>query len=260
MNNALSQLNLTVQERRVVFAIFGVLFLVLNWWWVWPHIGDWSRINRDLAEMRRKAETCNRAIQEDLNPTNGWQKQVAKLASQQGGSVLDNPVDPQNQLNRTIQAQERKTGVTVGSFNPGTVKTNEFFEEHSVTISVESQEPQLVNFLFNMGNDPAMIRVAKLDLKPVDANRYRLKGGITLTANYAKKSAAPATASAAVKPAPGAKPAGKPSAAPAAVQQTAKHPPTSPPTPGPNIKPSGGSKPLSPAKPGPGQKVTGKNL
>jgi len=109
------------------------------------------------------------------------------------------------------------------------VKTNEFFEEHSTTISIESQEPQLVNFLYNMGMDPAMIRVAKLDLKPADANRYRLKGGITLTANYAKK---PATVSvaAAVKPVPGAKPAAVAAPKPPAPAQAqpARHPPGRP--------------------------------
>jgi hypothetical protein len=70
-------------------------------------------------------------------------------------------------LKDTIRAQERKTGV-MSSIGPGSVKTNEFFEEHSTTITVQSQEPQLVNFLYNMGMDPAMIRVAKLDLQPFD--------------------------------------------------------------------------------------------
>jgi hypothetical protein len=252
VNNALSQLNLTVQERRVVFAIFAVVFLVLNWWWVWPHFGDWRRLNIELDDMRRKEEIYNRAIHDDLNPANGWQKQVAKLASQQGGTVMDNPVDPQNQLNRTIQAQERKTGVTVGSYSPGSVKTNEFFEEHSTVITVESLETQLVSFLYNMGNDPAMIRVAKLDLRPVDANRYRLKGGITLTANYAKKQTA-ASSSIAVKPAPGSKSAGAPA-------QPGQHPPGGPPAPEANKKPAIGSKPLPLPKFVPSQKAAGKNL
>jgi hypothetical protein len=51
-----------------------------------------------------------------------------------------------------------------------------------------------------MGNDPAMIRVGKLDLKPADQNRYRLRGGITLTANYAKQPAAAVTSSGPTKP------------------------------------------------------------
>src|SRR5208282_1928997 len=52
---------------------------------------------------------------------------------------------------------------------------------------VVNQQPQLINFLFNVGNDPAMIRVHELHLRTADANRYRLKGDAVLTANYAKQ-------------------------------------------------------------------------
>jgi hypothetical protein len=165
--------------------------------------------------------------------------------------------------------------VTVGSFSPGSVKTNAFFEEHSTTISFESQEPQLVSFLFGMGNDPAMIRVAKLNLQPADANRYRLRGNITLTANYAKREASvlapaankpnftskPATAAAANKPGPAPnKPGSAPNKGAAALDaaQAAKH--RSGMGPGgtaPNKQPPGGPKtnPLSRLVPQPGGKT-----
>ena len=159
MNNFLGQFNLTTQERRVVVVIILVVFFVVNLLLVWPHFKDWNRITKQLEDMRRTEDTYNRDIQLDLNATNGWRKEVDKLARQEGGSKIDNPVDPQNQLQQTIIQQERKTGVTVGSFSPGPVKTNAFFEEHSTAITFESQEPQLVSFLYNMGNDPAMIRV-----------------------------------------------------------------------------------------------------
>lgn len=229
MNNFLSQLNLTAQERRIVAVIFLVVVIVINFLFIWPHFGEWGSINRQLEDMRRTMEKYNSVIKQDLNPVNGWKVQVAKLARLEGGTLTEHPVDPQVQFQNTIRAQERKTGVYVENYNPGSVKTNEFFEEHSTTISIESQEPQLVNFLYNMGMDPAMIRVAKLDLKPADANRYRLKGGITLTANYAKK---PATVSvaAAVKPVPGAKPAAVAAPKPPAPAQAqpARHPPGRP--------------------------------
>jgi len=269
VNNFLSQLNLTTQERRIVVVIFLVVIVVLNLLFVWPRFGDWGRINKQLEDMRRTEETYNRDIQLDLNPTNGWRKEVEKMARLEGGSKIDTPVDPQNQLQQTIIQQERKTGVTVGSFSPGPVKTNAFFEEHSTAITFESQEPQLVSFLYNMGNDPAMIRVAKLDLKATEPNRYSLKGSITLTANYAKQPAAAVSASGAAKPNFGPKTAAVPSIKPAASPagaQAAKHPaggppaPGGPPVPGSRRHLPGGQKenPLSrlvpPAKPGLGQK------
>jgi hypothetical protein len=185
VNNFLDQLNLTPAERRIVVGIVLVVIVVLNLLFVWPHFGEWSKIRSDLQRMRGNIESYNREILLDTNPTNGLQKQLAKLVHQEGTGVLDNQI----QLQKTIATQARRTGVDVSSYNPGGQRpqTNEFFEEESIKITVDSQEPQLVNFLYNIGGDPAMIRVSELDLSPADQNRYRLRGQITLTANYTKK-------------------------------------------------------------------------
>src|ERR1700678_1710558 len=108
VNNFLGQFNLTTQERRVVVVIILVVFFVVNLLLVWPHFKDWNRITKQLEDMRRTEDTYNRDIQLDLNATNGWRKEVDKLARQEGGSKIDNPVDPQNQLQQTIIQQERK--------------------------------------------------------------------------------------------------------------------------------------------------------
>jgi Tfp pilus assembly protein PilO len=259
MNNFLGQLNLTAQERRIVVAIFLVVIVVLNLLFVWPHFGEWASINKQLAELRRTEENYNRTIQLDRDPTNGWKKMVDKLARQEGGNAIDSPVDPQNQLQQTIYQQEKKTGVTVASFNSGAVKTNAFFEEHSTTITFESQEQQLLSFLYDMGNDPAMIRVAKLSLQPTDANRYGLSGTITLTANYTKKDA-PASTAPATPPKPnfGPKPPSVAANKPAGSPQSVKHRPGGPPPPVPN-KPGPGSRanPLNKLAPPP-KNPTGK--
>jgi hypothetical protein len=260
VNDLLSQLNLTVQERRTVMVIFAVVIIVLNYLFVWPRFGEWGAINKQLEEMRRTMTTRNRLILQDANPTNGWRKLVAKYAQKEGGSVPDQPVDPQVQLQNVIMVQARKTGVNVESYSSGSVKTNdEFFEEHSTGITFESQEPPLISFLVNMGNDPAMIRVNKLHLKPADQNRYRLRGDITLTASYSRKAvAAPATAP---KPAvAGAKPAAskaKPAAAtakppPGPKQPGAPAPPAGPMPPrGRKVAPGPGSQPGAGRVPGP---------
>ena len=48
VNDFLGQLNLTVQERRIVMGIFAVVILVLNYLFVWPRFGEWGRINKQL--------------------------------------------------------------------------------------------------------------------------------------------------------------------------------------------------------------------
>jgi hypothetical protein len=94
-------------------------------------------------------------------------------------------------LQTTVARKAQEAGVSVQTYdpvNPVHLGTNaaQFFESESIRISVEAKEDSLVNFLYNIGNDPAMIRVREYDLHPVDANRYQLKGQITLTADYKK--------------------------------------------------------------------------
>ncbi len=232
MNNFLDQLNLTPQERRIVVAIGMVVIVVLNLVFLWPQFGGWWRITHQLQTMRGNIEKYNKEIALDTNPTNGLQKQLTKLVRQEGTAVMDF----QNQLQDTIHSQARKTGVNVGNYYPGVARpdTNGFFEEESIRISFDSQEPQLISFLYNVGGDPAMIRVSELELSTQDQNRYRLKGNITLIANYAKRATPPAAS--------GGKPAAKiPGTKPASGPGSAK--------PLPGAKP-GQPSPIRPAQPG----------
>jgi hypothetical protein len=272
VNDLLSQLNLTVQERRTVMGIFAVVIIVLNYLFVWPRFGEWGTLNKQLEEMRHTMTTHNRLILQDADPTNGWRKLVAKYAQKEGGNVSEQPVDPQVQLQNVIMLQARKTGVNVESYNSGSVKTNDaFFEEHSTAITFESQEPPLISFLVNMGNDPAMVRVGKLHLKPADQNRYRLRGDITLTASYSRKAvvaAAPATpakpaaskvkpAAATAKPPPGPKKPGAPAPPPGSTPPRGrKMPPGTGPQPGPGRTAPGtgpARKPVANSQLAPGQ-------
>jgi Tfp pilus assembly protein PilO len=208
VNSFLDQLNLTPQERRIVVAIGMVVIVVLNLLFVWPHFHEWRSISNQLQTMRKNIEIYNKQIALDTNPTNGLQKQLAQLVRQEGTGVMDKQV----QLQSTIMTQARKTGVNVVNYNPGSAqpKTNEFFEEESIKINVDSQEPQLISFLYDIGGDPAMIRVSELELSPQDQNRYRLRGAITLTANYAKRATTPEQTAAKPKGAPGTRPGSAP--------------------------------------------------
>ncbi len=204
LNNFMDQLNLTPQERRIVVGIGMVLIVVLNLLFVWPHFSEWGKIQKQLASMRSDIEKFNKQIALDTNPTNGLQKQLVKLVRQEGAGVGNEQV----QLQSTIMTQARKAGVNVGNYIPGAAgpQTNEFFERETIRITFDSQEPQLINFLYNIGNDPAMIRVSELDLGAQDQNRYRLKGAVTFIAKFAKR--APGAAKPAAPAPKGAKPGG----------------------------------------------------
>jgi Tfp pilus assembly protein PilO len=212
MSGFLDQLNLTPQERRIVVIIAVVVFVVLNLLLVWPHFKDLAQVRRQLDETRKTMRDWKEKILMDEDPsTNGYKVILHKLERQQGGGIVNQQV----QLQRTVSDQAIKTGVNVDEIRPvnsAHPDTNEFYAEQSVKISFECEEAQLVNFLFNVGNDPAMIRVRELGLKTADANRYRLKGDAILTANYARQTPKPAPKPAspagekpavAPKPAPG---------------------------------------------------------
>src|SRR5271170_4645757 len=186
MNGFLDQLNLTAQERRIVVIIAVVVFVVLNLLLVWPHFGDLARVRQQLDETRTTMQKWNTAIFKDVEPASGYKKQLTLLERQQGGGIVNEQV----QLQRTVSEQARRTGVMVDDTRPvnsAQPNTNEFYEEQSVKISFACQEDQLVNFLYNVGNDAAMIRVRELTLRAADANRYGLKGDAILSANYARQ-------------------------------------------------------------------------
>jgi hypothetical protein len=216
MTGFLDQLNLTPQERRIVVAIAVVVFVVLNLLLVWPHFSDLARVRKQLNDTRKTMMDWNKEISLDQE-TNGYKTQLHNLERQQGGGVVNQQV----QLQRTVSDQANKSGVTVNEIRPAVSAhpdTNEFYVEQSVKISFETQEPQLINVLFNVGNDPAMIRVHELHLRTADANRYRLKGDAVLTANYAKQTPAPAPKSSSPpgKTPPAKSPASAPKPVPAA--------------------------------------------
>jgi hypothetical protein len=204
MTSVLDQLNLTPQERRIVVVIAVVVFVVLNLLLVWPHFHDLARVRGQLAKTRQTMTDWNKEILLDVDPsTNGYKNKLKILQRQQGGGVVNQQV----QLQKSISDQAIKTGVNISDTRPATTshpETNAFYDEQAVKITFESQEEQLVNFLFNIGNDPAMIRVREINLKTADANRYRLRGDALLTANYAKQ--APATVPAGKQPAGAPKP------------------------------------------------------
>ena len=194
MTTFMDKLNLRPQERRLVVVVGVVVFVVLNLWFVRPHFGDWKKMKDSLENARKLRNEYIKKINMDSAP-GGFQQQLAEL-EKEGDSVvsMDAAQDNDIQLQRTIMAQANESKVMVNNQSPVTVtrgpgQTNDFFEEKSTRITVDAEEKSLVDFLYKLGDDTSMIRVREFDLKPADANRYRLRGTLTLSANYQKKTA-----------------------------------------------------------------------
>jgi len=212
MSSYLDKLNLRPGERRLVVGILVVIFIVLNVLLVWPHFGDWAKVRNDLAKAQNDLFLFNKKIAQ-AKGTNGFEAQLKKLEGEGEAVVAE---EQEIQLIRTVQSKVAENKVTVTDYgkvskSSSTQNTNEFFEEQSLPITVNTGEKELVDFLLNVGSGSSMIRVRDLDLKPVDQNRYRLQGRITLSANYQKKVVAKPVP-AATKPTTTAPPPMKPAA------------------------------------------------
>jgi hypothetical protein len=263
MSEFVDSLNLRPQEKRIIVVVGVVLFVVLDLVFVQPHFKDYASIRRQMEDTRNTIKVYKSKIGMDNNPNNGFLKQLEKLKKQEGTGASQYK---EIQLQNTITAQARASGVNVQNSDPLptthkglTNQADQFFESQSIRIAVQAREEDMVKFLFNIGNDPAMIRVQELDLRPFDANRYQLKGQITLTADYQKSAAsklAPAKTEAGTKtaaktaakttpPALGAAPAPSPRQPPAPTAQANAKPPPNQKAPPPFPTPPGPSSPPS---------------
>jgi Tfp pilus assembly protein PilO len=202
MKTLLDKLNLRPQERRLVVMAVAVLAVVLHFWFVQPYFNEWSQVKAELDKTGRTLKT----YQAEVARTNEYEAKRLKLEIQ--GSSL--PAEQQAQpsiLSVKILEVAKQSGLNVGNMAPlgrsRTGKTNEFFEEQAINVTVNPSGPQeLVDFLHAIGSGDLLVRVKELSVNP-DASRTKLMGTMKLVASFQKKSPTPL---APVKPA-AAKPA-----------------------------------------------------
>jgi hypothetical protein len=198
MSSALDKLNLRPQERRLVVMAAAVLFVMLQFWLVWPHSKDWSETKAGLDKARL---TLDR-YQSELARTNEYRLKLERLEAQGTGVLVEEQARP-NVLISSIQTQARQSKINAPSIRPlkgAGSRTNEFFEEQIIDLGVlPTGDEELVDFLVAIGTSDLMIRVKELALQP-DASKTKLTGSMKLVASF-QKNAPTKPAAAASKPA-----------------------------------------------------------
>ena len=166
-------------ERRLAVGVLVIVFLVLNYVFVWPHFSDFGklRVRGDIARQKLKL------YQTGISQAANYAAQIKNLESQ-GGFVA--PEDQSFNFLRAIQSQAALSGVGIVNTSRQITHTNDaFFIEQVQNINVIADDQQLVDFLYQLGNDPSMIRVRDLELQP-DGPRQHLEASIQLVASYEK--------------------------------------------------------------------------
>jgi len=194
MTSYLDRLNLRPFEKRLVVGVAAVLFVVVNAWFVFPHFSDLRQAQTRKAEAQKKLQRW----QAECDQATKYRTAIASIVGESAEVPLENQ---QNEFARAIQMQQAQSGVNVTSTGRTTTRTNDFFLELTQTIGVQSGEPQLVDFLYNLGAGKSLIRVRGLGLR-TDPPKQQLVANVTLVASYQKnppKKAGPAVQTAAVK-------------------------------------------------------------
>lgn len=213
-------------EKRLVVVVGLVLFVVLNFLFVFPHFSDWGKVQFRKDKARRMLQQYENEV-----------RQIPRfqgLIRQLGAENASVPVEEQNlHFANTRERVAAQAGVNISNASKVTTRTNQFFMELTQTINLVCRENQLVEFLHNLGSGNSLIRVRELGLKP-DPTGQNLSASVTLAASYQKK--APVKAA---TPAPVTRPAvsGRP-----ASQTT-----SSPQSPPPSAKPAAAAKGNTPA-------------
>lgn len=225
-------------ERRWAVAIGGLIFLLLNYFFIWPHFKDWNRDKLRIFNAEEKIKT----YQKEVALKNVYETKL-RILQAEGDEVLT-----ENQAIDFVHFySSRMLSNHVLLLNGGTLTTssNQFFTQQQLGINVQADETNLVNFLYSLGAGNSMVSVRAMNLHPAPGQR-ELNAGITMVASY--KKIAPARTGAAKPVKNTVAPSSKPTT-PAATPPP--RPANQPPVPINKTTSPGNSKPSATNKPGP---------
>jgi len=206
MKGIFDKLNLRPQERRLVVGVGIIVFAVVNFWFIIPHFGDLGK----LQNKKDYAEKTLAKFKEELARRDQYARDEKRLLE------IGNFIPSEEQaleLQREVDVQARQSGVMVLRWDASRAggsqqRTNAFFEEQTLVITVNTGEKELIEFLYGLGKGQSLTRVSSMSLQR-DPTQTKLAGSITLVKSYQKKPprATPTAVVAAATPkAPAAKP------------------------------------------------------
>jgi len=184
--------NLKPFQKRVFVGVVAMVFVLVNFWFVFPHFSDWN----DMKGRMYKAQDKQDRFQAEIDKTHTYESDIAAL---EGANIGVPSEDQAANFASTIQTEGLKVGINPNLSTSRRDTNRPFFVEYSVQVSFQSKEQELVEYLYNLGASNSLITVRDLTLRPADQNRYQLNAGLKLVASYRKNPPKPVVAAAAPK-------------------------------------------------------------
>ena len=157
-----------------------VIFVLLNYWFVWPFFGDWGKTKTEIARNRTTLDRYRREIGQKPK----YEARVRELETT-GSEMLSN----ENELQRIVLMQAAAAGVQTGGSSVtrnSSGNTNQFFQEASISIPFHAGGKELVDFLVGIAAQNAMIRVQNMSLRP-EQSQTRLGGTLVFIGNFQQR-------------------------------------------------------------------------
>jgi hypothetical protein len=183
MKGLFDKLNLRPQEQRWVVGVGIIVFLVLNFWLVFPRFGDLGR----AQQQKTDAEKTLKKFKDEIAKKPHYAREETRL-KEIGGFV---PSEEQAlELQREVYQQAQQAGVMIvrsdASRGASQQRTNSFFEEQTLVVVVNTGERELVDFLWGLGKGQSLTRVSSMRLQR-DPSQTKLSGDLTLIKSFQKK-------------------------------------------------------------------------
>lgn len=173
--------NLRPFEKRVVVGVGVALFVLLNFWFVFPHFSDMPDLHVRIKDAQDQLQTYQAAI------TNipFYEAQISALGSDGNTNVPS--ADRQSEFQKIIIEAQGKAGLLLSMGRGSSSTNNPYFLELSQAVTVQNADDKsMADFLYDLGVRPSTIYVKGLSLHPVQPTRYSLEGSVTLVASYQK--------------------------------------------------------------------------
>src|SRR6185503_1226316 len=152
MSSLFDKLNLRPQERRLVVIVGIVVFVVLNFWLVFPMFGEYGRNQNRIDAARIKLKT----YQDEIGKKPVYEKELREL--EKSGAPVPSE-EAGLRLSQEVSSQAALSGVSITSMTQmqrnqqgPAGKTNAFFDEAAVTVNLNSGEKELVEFLWRLAD------------------------------------------------------------------------------------------------------------